>query len=245
MAYPVIVGGNGHSGTRIFAEVLDEAGVHMGIPGLTRAKPSYDLNVRRLLNRWCGPYLRQELTPSQRRAMEREFRFALRVYFPWRGRPWGFKNPRSMFLLPFYDQIFPDMRFVHVIRDGRDVTLGNKLAGNPEYISAFLGNDMPGQTAEERMIEFWGRSNAKAQDYGTRSMPGRYLLMRFEDLCERPMENATRLLEFAGADAAQAVKLVQLIQKPKSVGRWAQYSDAVISRIQEGGQPWLNRYGYG
>ena len=150
-----------------------------------------------------------------------------------------------MFLLPFYDQMFPGMRFVHVIRDGRDVTLGNVLAGNPEYISAFLRDDMKEHGAEERMIEFWGRSNLRAQEYGTKAMPGRYLFMRFEDLCENPLENAARLLEFAGVDAGQATRLLHRIHKPKSVGRWAQYPETVTSKVQEVGQRWLSRFGYG
>ena len=44
------------------------------------------------------------------------------------GRLWGWKGPRSIYFLPFYQAVFGDhFRFLHVMRDGRDVAYGTLL----------------------------------------------------------------------------------------------------------------------
>ena len=43
-----------------------------------------------------------------------------------RGTLWGWKGPRSIYFLPFYQAVFGDnFRFLHVLRDGRDVAYGD------------------------------------------------------------------------------------------------------------------------
>ena len=34
---------------------------------------------------------------------------------------WGFKAPVTMYLLPFWAEVFPGATFLHVVRDGRDM----------------------------------------------------------------------------------------------------------------------------
>ena len=243
MTYPVIIGGNGHSGTRIFAEVLAAAGVNMGIARLTRSG-AHDLNIRNLLNQWVGPYLHRQLSDAELRRMRRAFATRLRIYFPFRSSPWGFKNPRSMLILPFYAEMFPGMKFIHVIRDGRDVTLGNELAGNEEYISAFTEPADAALTAEQRMITFWGRSNAMAQRYGEQHLGDRYLRIRFEDLCNHPAEHVSEMLRFAALPSARLDAIVALVKKPGSIGRWRKFEPAVVQSVESTGRPWLVQFGY-
>jgi hypothetical protein len=39
---------------------------------------------------------------------------------------WGWKGPRAIYFLPFYQAVFGDhFRFLHVLRDGRDVSFGD------------------------------------------------------------------------------------------------------------------------
>jgi len=244
MADPILIGGNGHSGTRIFAEILAAADVNMGISGITRASSSFDLNIRELLNRWVGPYLHGKLSEHQLQLMAKQLRLRLAVYFPFRRRAWGFKNPRSMLILPFYHQLFPDMRFIHVIRDGRDVTLGNVLAGNEDYISAFMKSEDTHRSPEERMILFWGRSNERAQRYGERCLGARYLRVRFEDLCERPAEIGSEILRFAGLQQSRLSQIVRLVRKPTSIGRWRSFDPSLVDKVQRAGAPWLEGFGY-
>lgn len=240
---PVIIGGNGHSGTRVFAEIITEGGVFTGVRRLTKRKDSEDLRIISLLNQWVRPYVFSSLAADDAARMRRAFSSRLRLYFPFRGRPWGFKNPRSMLLLPFLVDMFPRMKFVHVIRDGRDVSLGNEFVGNA-YVNAYLREDEIALSAEEKMILFWGRSNEKAMTFGESRLGPRYLRMRWEDLCTNPAVKAGELLQFAGCSAERVEEIAGIVRKPASLGRWRAFPDDTKVRVESRGRQWLSLFGY-
>ena len=76
-----------------------------------------------------------------------------------------------MLVLPFLNDMFPHMKFVHVVRDGRDKSLGNKFAERSRHTDAFLTEEERGLSAEEKMILFWSRSNQRSMDYGDSICP--------------------------------------------------------------------------
>jgi hypothetical protein len=240
---PIIVGGNGHAGTRVFAEILARGGVFTGIGRLTKRRDSEDLRIISLLSKWAPPFVNGTLGAAEARKMKRAFSRRLRLYFPVRTRPWGFKNPRTMLLLPFFGDLFPRMKFVHVIRDGRDLSLGNAFVGNP-YVSAFA---KPGETTltdEEKMILFWGRSNLAAMEFGETQLGDRYLRMKWEDLCTNPLARTRELLSFAGCSLDHTDDISKIVRKPSSMGRWETYPDEQKSRVISRGREWLSIFGY-
>jgi hypothetical protein len=137
------------------------------------------------------------------------------------------------------------MKFVHVIRDGRDISLGNPFVATNRYLDAFLANDELQLPPEQKMMLFWGRSNERAMKYGRARMGAHYKLMRWEDLCSNPVTQTLELIRFAGGDEALAASAAGLVRKPASIGRWrgypAELRDAVVAR----GAHWLRTFGYG
>lgn len=240
---PIIIGGNGHSGTRVFAEILTLGGVFTGVRHLTKRRDSEDLKIISLLTKWVRPYVYGSLTSSDASKMKRSFAARLQLYFPIRNRPWGFKNPRTMLLLPFLDSMFPRMKFVHVVRDGRDISLGNEFVGNA-YVDAYLRGDEHALTAQEKMILFWGRSNEVAMKYGESRLGARYLRMRWEDLCTSPAVNARELLSFAGCSLERADEIAAVVRKPSSLGRWRGFPDDSRTLVEKRGREWLSLFGY-
>ena len=102
------------------------------------------------------------------------------------GRPWGWKEPRSIYLLPFFHRHLPALRFLHVVRDGRDMALSanqNQLRkhGDAAPIPADL-------SPPERSIALWSWVNLTASRYGEEHLRDRYLRITFEDLCARPVD---------------------------------------------------------
>jgi len=240
---PIVIGGNGHSGTRVFAEIVTLGGVFTGIRRLTKRKDSEDLRIIGLLNRWVRPFVYGTLSPEESSEMKRAFARRLRLYFPSRSRPWGFKNPRTMLLLPFLGELFPTMKFVHVVRDGRDVSLGNEFVGNA-YVDAYLRDDERALSAEEKMIIFWGRSNEAAMTYGESRLGSRYLRVRWEDLCRNPAVKTRQLLEFAGCSPERAGEISGVVRKPSSLGRWREFPADTQGRVESRGRAWLSKLGY-
>lgn len=106
---------------------------------------------------------------------------AYRAYAHARGKSrWGDKTPRYVEHIPFLARLFPDGRFVHLVRDGRNVALS--------YADVPFGPKNVAQAAD-----LWARRVSAGVDAGRSLEPGRYIEMRYEDLVH-DVEGRTRAL---------------------------------------------------
>ena len=157
------------------------------------------------------------------------------------GQPWGWKEPRSVYLLPFFDRHLPALRFLHVVRDGRDMALStNQNQLRKHGNSAPIPSNLP---ASARSITLWSWVNLRAARYGEERLGDRYLRIRFEDLCARPAEIAGDILRFFGLAGDPAVAL-EVIAVPTSLSRWRAESPETIAALEEHGGQALVELGY-
>ena len=97
-----------------------------------------------------------------------------RAYAEPRGASrWGDKTPRYVLDIPLFDRLFPGSRFVHIVRDGRDVAMSLRSV-------RFGPNDPMGAAA------FWSRRVRAGRRDGGRLGPGRYAEVRYEGLIADP-----------------------------------------------------------
>ena len=168
---------------------------------------------------------------------------------------WGWKLPQSVLCLPVIDRLFPDARFVHMIRDGRDMAFSrnqNDAAAFGEFIFARRGPDqMPAayMSEETRLaslsIIVWGVANRLAADYGEREMGDRYLRVDYGDLCTEPGPGLRRLLQFMEVSPDLAADIGNLVQPSRSIGRWHQQGRPAQDAVNRFGRDFLERLGYG
>lgn len=179
---PLIVGGVGGSGTRLIAQLLKSIGISMG-QYLNEAEdalafvPFYEQYINQHLS--GSPINYQQLAEDILAAMTLHRENSIKAY------QWGWKNPRSIYLLPILDSLIPSMRFVHVVRDGVAMsTSGNQiqLEKHGPYI---LQNSMQTLPQNQQSLLLWTVVNNAAADYG-KTMGDRYFLVRYEDVCENP-----------------------------------------------------------
>jgi hypothetical protein len=105
------------------------------------------------------------------------------LYAETHGKPrWGDKTPGYVKRMRPIAAALPEARFIHVIRDGRDVALSRRARG--------MGESKP----IEEVAELWRRriENARRQ---ARRLRGRYLELRFEDLVSHPRAALERVCE--------------------------------------------------
>ncbi len=183
---PFVVG-VGRSGTTLLRLMLD-AHPDLAMPPETGFAPS----VIRAGRNGPTPASMMELLREQRSwgdhhvddaQLERRLRAARRLdgtsalrafyglYAERQGKPrWGDKTPGYVKKMPMIERALPEARFIHVIRDGRDVSLSRGRRRLAE-------GDAPGPG---RVAEMWRNRILRAREDGERLR--HYLEIRYEDL---------------------------------------------------------------
>ncbi len=104
------------------------------------------------------------------------------LYAEKQGKPrWGDKTPTYLKTMRRIKRAMPEARFIHVIRDGRDVTLSN----NKRVLQRGHRTPLPAETSARR----WRKRIMRARADGPHL--GEYLEIRYEDLV-RDAESALR-----------------------------------------------------
>lgn len=109
------------------------------------------------------------------------------LYARQQGKPrWGEKTPAHALYLAEISRIFPDAKFIHLVRDGRDVA--ESLRRVP------FGKKSIWASARR-----WRRSVLACRAFAQAVGPGVMLEVRYEDLVEDPQAQVNRILTFLGA----------------------------------------------
>ena len=205
-APPFFVVGNDRSGTTMLRLVLDrsaEAAVppeSMFLVDTAAARRSGELGdaaeAARLLERiWEHPRVRgwglpQEPPPVPAGLSHAEaYRFAVeapfRAYASLAGKSrWGDKTPAYLHHVDELLAIWPDARFIVLVRDGRDVALS--IVGLP-----FGPNNV------WAAARYWAAGIRRGQETERRH-PDQVLTLRYEDLASEPRREVERVCAFLG-----------------------------------------------
>jgi hypothetical protein len=178
-------------------------------------------------------------------AARRDFERMLNIHR--RGIPspetrWGWKNPRSMWLLPFLAERFPKMRFIHMIRDARDMMLSENRYFLRQHGHWILGPEW-WRNPLAAQLELWRMGNKRAIAFGRQYLGDRYHMLRYEDLCQKPAETVTRLLAFLGTPEMNVGPLVEGIRDRGNIGRWRR-AGAKIIELDRDVRADLEQFGY-
>lgn len=128
--------------------------------------------------------VRDELGPGVSAAYADVMRAAYRAYARVHGkRRWGDKTPRYVEHLPLLSKLFPDARFIHLVRDGRNVALSYA--------------DLPfGPKTVAKAARLWAERVASGVANGRDLGSDRYLEIRYEDMVEDAEGQAKELCDF-------------------------------------------------
>jgi hypothetical protein len=235
---PIVVLGRGHSGTRFLAEALQKQGVFIGgklnrmFDTQTWVEPIQDIVL--------GAYPRYDLcAPGD--AWHRTVEDTTRQFLAegYTGGPWGWKIGIAAFVVPLLADVFPHLRVIHLIRDGRDVMLSRlrrvpgmvtsaanrkMILGDPEA-QWWWGRRLTARTITRYRNEFemlaWVQFVTTARRFGQPLGPHKYLEIRYEDLCRNPVPTARRVLEFAGLPMKPDVHhFLEANARTSQIGKW-------------------------
>jgi hypothetical protein len=247
---PLFIGGTGGSGTRVVARIAELAGVFMG----TYLNHAYDAlpTIRRYSEKW-NEYVGAKgatLTQVQQRLMNQDLGAALikhRARIPHPMSPWGVKNPRFIFFLSHLHHCFPELKFIHVIRDGRDMAFAERqyqLEGVGGLYLDDLKTRLCGAPAPVRSIALWSQVNLETARFGEGILGGRYLRIRLEDLCASPAPLIQKIFEFLDTSSPNLPAALSEVKPPSSLGRWRDQDPALLDRLHAEGRAGLGAFGY-
>lgn len=96
---------------------------------------------------------------------------------------WGDKSPEYLHNLPLLGQLFPDAKYIHLVRDGRDVALSH-FGRHWGPKSVFCG-----------ALE-WSERVRWVCEFSRTLSPDQFLEIRYEDLLREPLGVLDRLIPF-------------------------------------------------
>ncbi|NLS77367.1 MAG: sulfotransferase [Chloroflexi bacterium] len=209
--------GRGHGGTRAMSQTLVDSGVFMGAP----LNKSYDLlppqdmyDACRVLAkhvRWLGG-LEWDWSALHTMPIPDEFIQLIRRYLvtvlesP--SEHTGWKIPETTLVFPWILRMFPDIKYIHWVRNPRDAMLNRHMTDN---LNDF-GIEYPPTDDLRRMRAIsWYYQYRLVQ---ATPKPANWITVRFEDFVLHQEETLARLEGYLG------IKLARIAVQPETVGRW-------------------------
>lgn len=106
---------------------------------------------------------------------------------------YGDKTPGSVTQIELLAELFPEARFVHIIRDGRAVALS--YLERPEW----------GPETMAEAAHHWKNRVQRGRTAGRAVGPNRYLEVRYEDIVTTPEEVTRQVCDFLGLEFEEAM----------------------------------------
>lgn len=243
--YPVLIGATGGSGTRIFAKICIDVGIYMG----AKLNESLDsLSFYDFYNFWINKsWNRNQFDNDQTAQRDKDFRQCVadhRAAIPHTNARWGWKGPRSMFLVELFYKHYPGLKFIHVVRDGRDMAYSENQNQLHAHGQVLLGMQFGNLRKPYCSILLWNVINRSVAKFGESVMGDRYLRIRFEDICTKPVLTGRLLIDFLGCHDADVRALTHSVRVPVSIGRWRLQPQEEIEKLEELGGISLKYFGY-
>jgi hypothetical protein len=109
----------------------------------------------------------------------------------------GWKEPNTHIILDRIIATEPELRYIHVIRNGLDMA----VSGNRNQVRLW-GGLIPGTEPDDSphgSLRYWCAANARALAFAARLGP-RHLVVNYDQLGANPETEVRRILSFAGKD---------------------------------------------
>ena len=213
----ITVIGRGHSGTRAISHTLYASGVFMGTtlnPSGDKVPPEAMYDACRVMAkyvRWMGG-LSWGFAPLNTMEIDPEFKTLMNTYLAdvlaIKSKHRGWKIPETTLVYPWIVRMFPEIKYIHWIRDPRDCILG--VHGTDDLRNFGVEYPLTDDLRERRAISWLYQYKLMKST----PKPKNYILIRFEDFVLRHEETLARLEHFLG------IPLARIVVQPDVVGRW-------------------------
>lgn len=271
----ISVGGLGGSGTRVIAEILIQLGVFMGDdlnkpydnlvftrlfknPKWYRKSSLEEKEYRFLIFR---KYMEgKKLSPRELLELYRAagsnptfktkpLYYLKKLKLITRDKPydeyWGWKEPNNQIYISEILEYFPDLKYIHVIRNGLDMAFTSNLQQlhnwGWKYDIGIEGDEDTTQMATKQ-LDYWVSSTrdvlSKIEQYEDRT-----LIVNHSKLCNQPIEEVDRIIDFVGIKAENELRRL-LYSVPRNDGSYNRYKNHDLSIFSEENLNFVRKCGF-
>jgi len=277
---PVIILGMHRSGTSMVSELLHELGLFVGHKLQDDHESTYFLELNeQIMNRvsatWdcprpvldflaCEGAARMTATALSADLASRRIKaFLGRGSLESFDKPWGWKDPRTVFTLPLWLRIFPQARLVYIVRNGIDVAKSlmvreqKLLALRCERFEKRMAKrsfrsclDRAGYKGSPRCLtlqggfDLWTEYVRQAVD-NLRGLTNPVYTLKYEDMLADPKKHLPELAQFCELEA-KAAKVEKAIKQIDGSRAAAFKSDPISATFYETVKDniWMKTFGY-
>lgn len=150
---------------------------------------------------------------------------------------WGWKEPNTQIFVNQVADVFPGIKYVHVLRNGLEMAFSRNLQQltNWGYIYDIHldGTESEAELAVKQ-LDFWIRSSENVINKGKKLFERNFYLLDHTAFCTEPVREVQKLLDFLDLDVSERVRerLVKIPIIPKSFHRHKNFDLSIFSENQ-------------
>jgi len=252
----VVIMTRGHSGSRVLAWALERLGVALGA---LESKPTGDIQDRRFTRRIKRIAIARLAGATDERATRAQAEALLRRVAPCKRwiamhhhggdiASWGWKFPETILIGPVVECAFPHARYIHLIRDGRDLAFKEHLTDDP---TRTLGKRLGVVTGSEddpphiRAARSWAYQERLFRAFARGIPADRLCSVRFESMVTEPLATVQRCADFLGLPMTEACReyLADKVN-PAKAAQHLESDPALVSQVESAIGDELTACGY-
>ncbi|MFO1476656.1 MAG: sulfotransferase [Verrucomicrobiota bacterium] len=249
---PVVLMGRGHSGTRVLSWICTHLGVKLGTLNTSAPGDVQDLPFQDAILRLARRTLDATRPAEVRQSDLADFQRAVWRYYDGLGRPsgpWGWKFPEAYLIAPGIERTFPKARYIHLVRDGRDLAFKEHLTDNPRRTLGRAILKRCGALRKPRHLQAalsWAYQVDRFDAFKSDLPAGRVLEMSYNQLCLDPAGMASRVCDFLRLTMTDDCRrYLQTEVQSGKVDQFRKEDPATIREIESAIGPTLRRHGFG
>lgn len=237
---PVILMGRGKSGTRLLAWACTKLNIELGTSE-TLATGDIDYRplrevLRALARRNLDVRTMEQLRTAELNLFQKSAYEASR----WlrgrtgRDRGWGWKWPETYLITPYVYKTFPQGRYIHMVRDGRDIAFKHHSTDDAtrklgRTILRYL--DVHNEPRHLQNAASWEFQVKGYREFAAEIPAAQRFDMTYEEFCRDPMQLMERIAEFLEVPMTDACR--DYIRTTTTSAQISQYQDADQEQIAE------------
>ena len=149
---------------------------------------------------------------------------------------WGWKEPNTQIYVREIFNLFPNLKYVHVLRNGLDMAFSNnKQQLNNwgwKYQIHLTGNETKNEIAVKQ-LDYWIEST-KDVIANSKGFENRFLMVKHSEFCNNPKKEIDKILEFCeiSIPPSKLEELYKIARTPSTADRYKNYDLSIFTQTQ-------------